>query len=204
MDGNEFKRRMEAGDRTVFDALYPMLRRIVLGACRDLGVNDSLKEDAMQDVAEKVLTQWRSYLGQSALSTWLYSIARHRCLDDMRKRKVRGEDRNRKANPSNNASVSSPIEPSHDEKFELMLCVQQVFAELEAQGPARRGSHRMVDVLMHTVEHSPTMEELSSHLGTSVQAAKQRLYEIRKHLGELCRKYCGHDDCSLHITGGAS
>ena len=204
MHGNEFLNKMKANDSTVWDDLMPMLRRIALGACRDLGIFDTLKEDIVQEVAVRVFTQWQSYSGQSALTTWLYAIARHRCLDELRKRKVRGEGRGRKSDPSNDTSASPPSEPSYDAKLDLMLCVQQVLAELEAQVPARRDSHRIIDVLMFWVEHCPTTEELAQFLQTSVPAAKQRKYEIRKRVEELCRKFCGHDDCSLQMGGGTS
>jgi RNA polymerase sigma factor (sigma-70 family) len=200
MQGNEFLKKMKANDSTVWDDLMPILRRIALGACRDLGVYDTIKEDVVQDVAISVFTHWQSYSGESALTTWMYSIARNRCLDEMRKRKVRGDSFNHKADSADHASATTPAEPSYDAKFELMLCVQQVLAQLETHTPARKDSQRMMDVLIYWVEHSPTTEELAEFLQTSVQAAKQRKYEIRKRIEELCRKFCGHDDCSLHIT----
>lgn len=198
MDGKGFLRKMQAGDGSVWEEIMPMLRRIALGACRDLRVYDSLKEDIVQDVAIRVFTHWRTYTGQGALSTWFYAIARNRCLDELRKRVVRGERPRRQYHASDNSSESAPPpEGSYDEKFELMLCVQQLLAELDAQPTARKNSQRIIDVLSYWVEHSPTMDELASFLDTTVAAAKQRMYEIRKRLEELCRKYCGQDDCSL-------
>jgi RNA polymerase sigma factor (sigma-70 family) len=203
MHGDEFLKRMGKRDPTVWDDLMPMLRRIVLGACSKLGVYDSIKEDVMQDVAIQVITKWQTYSGQSALTTWLYAIARHRCLDELRSRKVRGESHSRKTNSDDDASASSPPEPRYDAKFELMLCVQQLLAELNAEVPKRRNSPRMIDVLLFWVKHCSTMEELAEFLKTTVQAAKQRLYEIRKHIKKLCQKYCGHEDCSLESIIGS-
>lgn len=193
MTGNEFLNKMKADDSTVWDDLMPILRRIALGACRDLGIFDTLKEDIVQDVAERVFTQWQSYSGRSSLTTWFYAIARNRCLDELRKRKVRGEGRSHKGDPSEDTSTAPPPEPSYDAKLDLMLCVQQVLAALEAQVPARRDSRHMIDVLIFWVEHCPTTEELAQFLGTTVAAAKQRKYEIRKRIEELCRQYCGND-----------
>ena len=203
MHGDEFLKRMGKRDPTVWDELMPMLRRIVLGACSKLGVYDSVKEDVMQDVAIQVFTKWQSYSAQSALTTWLYAIARHRCLDELRKRKVRGEHHSRKADPKEDAATAAPPEPSYDAKFELMLCVQQLLEELDAEVPKRRNSRRMIDILRHWVEHCSTMEELAEFLKTTVQAAKQHLYEIRKHIKKLCQKYCGHEDCSLESIIGS-
>ena len=193
MHGDEFLKRMEAGDPGVWDDLMPMLHHIVLGACNNLRVNDSSKDDIVQDVAIRVFTHWQSFSAQSALSTWIYAIARNRCLDEFRKRKVRGE--NHSHLPGDNTSISSPNEPSYDAKFELMLCVQQLLAELESQPPARHGSKRMIDVLQFWIEHSPTTEELAEFLQTTPQAAKQRKYEIRKYIETLYEKFCGHEDC---------
>lgn len=205
MDGKEFLSKMHANDPMVWDELIPMLRRIALGACRDLGVYDAIKEDIAQDVALRVFTQWQTYTGQSSLSTWLYAIARNRCLDELRKRVVRGESGSRQNNKfHSDETTMTPPEASYDPKLELMLCVHQLLAELDAQGPARRNSHRMIDVLIYWVEHSPTMEELADFLQITVQAAKQRMYEIRKRIEQLCRYYCGHDDCTLLHTGGAT
>lgn len=194
MRGDDFLKRMETGDPTIWDELMPMLRRITLGACSNLRVYDSIQEDIVQDVAIRVFTQWQSYSGQSALSTWLYSIAQNRCLDELRKRKVRGETHSRNSNPADAASATSLPEPSYDPKLDLMLCVQQMLAELETHVPTRRDSRRMIDVLRFWLEHSPTTEELAEFLQTTVQAAKQRKYEIRKRIEALCQKYCDHDD----------
>lgn len=203
MDGCEFLRKMQGGDVTAWDDLMPMLRRIVHGACHTLGIYDEVREDILQDVAIKVFTHWKSFSGQSAFSSWLYSIARNRCLDELRKRAVRGEGCNPGfSNQGNDDPETLDLEYTYDPKLELMLCVQQVLEELEAQGPARKNSHRIMDILLYWVEHSPSTEELAAFLNTTVQAAKQRKYEIRKRLEELCRRFCGSDDCSLQLAGG--
>ncbi len=202
MDAKEFLHKMHTGDATVWDELMPMLRRIALGACHDLGVRDELKHDIVQDVAMRVFTHWQSYAAKSTLSTWIYSIARNRCRDELRKRVVRGDNRKPGDDSDDNMSDTVSLNQRHDPKLELMLCVQQVLAELETQGPARKNSRRMIEVLIYWVEHSPSSEELANFLNTSVQAAKQRKYEIRKHLEELCRRFCGNDDCSLQFNGG--
>lgn len=193
MDGEEFLRRMGAGDPTLWDALMPALRVTALGACRDLKVFDSLREDIVQDVAFKVFTDWRSYRGDSRLGTWMYAIARNRCLDELRKRTVRGDDR-RGADDGEDAAEQGP---AYDPRPEQSLCVQQVIRELETQGEARKGSMRMIDVLVWWVENSPSTEELAQFLRTSLAAAKERKSYILRQLKALCRKHCGHDECAL-------
>ncbi|MBX3604738.1 MAG: sigma-70 family RNA polymerase sigma factor [Piscinibacter sp.] len=199
MEGDEFLRRMRAGDASVWEALMPALRTIALGACRDLKVFDTLREDIVQDVAFKVFTDWSSYRGDSKLATWLYAIARHRCLDELRKRAVRGDDRLPAAAEDDEAAPAA--DPSWHPDMAQSLCVQQVLRELEGQGEARKGSQRMIDVLLWWVENSPSTEELAAFLATSVAAAKERKSYILRSIKALCRKYCGHDECVLAAAG---
>src|SRR5258706_9685248 len=138
MDGEEFLGRMRAGDASVWDALMPSLRVVALGPCRDLKVFDTLRDDIVQDVAFKVFTDWQNYRGDSKLSTWMYAIARNRCLDELRKRSVRGDDRI----PADDDEAAD-AGPSYHPRPEQSLCVQQVIRELESQGEARKGSKRM-------------------------------------------------------------
>lgn len=198
VSGEEFLQRMGAGDPSLWDDLMPMLRRLALGACRDLGVFDHLKEDILQDVALRVFTRWQSYELQSSLATWIYAIARNRCLDELRKRAVRGDAKGLEAHAARvDDATDTSSELHYEVSLEHTLCVQQVLAELDAQAPARNGGHRMIDVLLYWVENSPSTEELAQFLQTSVGAAKERKSYIVKRIKELCRKFCGHDECAL-------
>lgn len=198
MDGEEFLRRMRAGDDRVWHELMPALRVTVLGACRALNVFDSVKEDIVQDVAERVFLKWQSCRGDSKVTTWIYEIARNRCLDELRRRKVRGDHL---VHEPADADAAEAAAGSHRPDHEQSLCVQQVLAELEAQPEARKGSMRMIEVLAWWVENSPTTEELAGFLQTTLAAAKERKSYILRQLKALCRKYCGHDECAL--VGGA-
>jgi len=81
------------------------------------------------------------------------------------------------------------------------MCVQQVLAELEAEPPARKGSMRKIDVVRYWVSNSPTTEELAKFLNTSLSAATTRKSVIAAALRELCKKYCGQDECAFTAGG---
>ncbi len=198
MEGAEFLRRMQEGDSSLWEYLMPALRAIALGACRDLRVFDQLRNDIVQDVAFKVFLEWESYRGDSRLSTWIYAIARNRCLDELRKRKVRGDDLpGDSSHDHGSEGEREPAGPVYHPDMAQSLCIQQVLGELESQGAARAGSMRMIDLLMFWVENNPTTEELATFLDTTLAAAKERKSYILRHLKALCRKYCGHDECAL-------
>src|SRR5262245_22843196 len=135
MEGEEFLRRMRDGDDGVWDALMPSLRVIALGACRDLRVFDTLREDIVQDVAFKVFSDWHSYRGESKLATWIYSIARNCCLDELRRRAVRGDDR---VTASPDDPPDEMIESSYHPRPEHALCIQQVLDALAAHPEDRK------------------------------------------------------------------
>lgn len=199
MDGEEFLQRMRSGDHSVFDDLMPQLEMIGRSACRSLGVFDQRFDDVVQEVAIRVFKRWASYEGQSKLNTWLYSIARNCCLDEMQR-----DARYRAPPASQGAPDAAPaLEPADTSQsdFEHRLCVQQVLAELAAEPPARKGSMRKIEVLMYWVQHSPTSEELAVFLSTTLAAAKTRKSSILSALRELCRKYCGQDECAFAIAG---
>lgn len=208
MNDEQFIHKMASGDASVWDDLMPQLRAIVLGACRDLGIFDALREDIVQDVALRVFTRWQSFKGQSSLGTWIYSIARHRCLDELRKRATRGELRSRRSasvfSGGSGSSRSMSMESGYDPHFETMLCVQQVLAKLESEPASKRSRQSIMSLLMYCVEHHPTTEELAHFLQASPQAAKQRKYEVRKYIEDLCRYFCGNSECSMQVHAEVS
>ena len=204
VEGDEFLRRMRAKDRSVWDDLYPYLRKVAQGACRDLRVFDRSVDDVVQDVSLKVFTRWESYRGDSKLGTWIYAIARNRCIDELARAGRQAAVVADLHVGDDDADVDDPLARLPDESLsnpEQQLCVQQVLAELDEEPPARRGSMRKIDVLRWWVEHSPSTEELAEFLQTSLSAAKERKSYILKHVRELCRRFCGHDECAFAKLG---
>jgi RNA polymerase sigma factor (sigma-70 family) len=132
MDGEEFLQRMRSGDHSVFDDLMPQLEMIGRSACRSLGVFDQRFDDVVQEVAIRVFKRWASYEGQSKLNTWLYSIARNCCLDEMQR------DARYRAPPASQGDpdAAPALEPADTSQsdFEHRLCVQQVLADIRGVG----------------------------------------------------------------------
>lgn len=199
VDGEEFLRRMERQDFRVWDELMPKLRKIALGACRDLNVYDQLKDDIVQNVALKVFTNWQSFNGASKLNTWIYAIARNCCIDELRKNITRNEASSAVGEDGDELAdgLLGLISDDSNSDMEQRLCVQQVLVELETEPPPRKGSIRKIDLLRWWVTHHPSTEELADFLKTSLAAAKERKSYVLKALRELCQKYCGHDECAM-------
>jgi RNA polymerase sigma-70 factor (ECF subfamily) len=60
--------------------------------CYKMLRNSMDAEEACQDVFMKALRRMKEFEGKSKLSTWLYSIAYHTCLDVLKKRKRQGPE----------------------------------------------------------------------------------------------------------------
>lgn len=201
MDGQQFVDCMVRGDATVWERLLPQLRAIALGACRKLQVFDEIKEDIVQDVALKVFTDWRSYRLESEFDAWIYSIARNRCIDALRKRVVRGDHRL----PEDVSQAFADHERREPYRLfhpslEQTLCVQQMIMALDAEGDARKGSMRAIEVVRWLVLDGGSPDELAVFLKTTPGAAKTRKSAILKRVRELCQKFCGDDECGMAAT----
>lgn len=199
VDSDDFLQRMARQDHTVWNELLPKLRKIALGACRDLNVYDQLKDDIVQNVALKVFTNWQNFTGASKLNTWIYAIARNCCIDELRRQQTRNEAPAEIGEGDHEPidGLVGSIADSTNSDLEQRLCVQQVISELEAEPPPRKGSARKIDLLRWWVTNHPSTEELASFLETTLAAAKERKSYVLKALRDLCRKYCGHDECAI-------
>ena len=199
MEGKEFLHRMHKGDKGVWESILPMIKSLSLTACYNLGVYDQLKDDIVQEVATKVFTNWRSYNCNSKLSVWIYAIAKNRCIDELRKMKVRGDNLSHTKNLDNEDDIN-PTELLIDHSqsnIEQRLCIHQMLAELESEPPARKGSMRKIDLIRWCVEHGGTNEKLAEFLQTSPSAAKERKRYLLEQLRKLCIKFCGHKECAF-------
>lgn len=84
--------RAQSGDLEAFEVLVRRYQRGILRFCRGMLGNGPDAEDAVQDV---MVTAWRrlpTLRAAEAVSTWLYRIASHRCIDTIRKRRPDGGD----------------------------------------------------------------------------------------------------------------
>jgi RNA polymerase sigma-70 factor (ECF subfamily) len=77
-------------DSAYFDALVRRYARRIFGVCRKILNNDSVAEDATQDIFMKVFTQIDSFHG-GAFAAWLWKTARNRCINYLKSPPARRE-----------------------------------------------------------------------------------------------------------------
>lgn len=70
-----------------FELLYHRYSGKVYGKCLTILKDQTLAQDATQDIMMKVLLNLSKFGGRSKFSTWLYSITYNFCIDFVRKQK---------------------------------------------------------------------------------------------------------------------
>jgi len=85
----ELVARCQAGDSNAFESLYHShAARIYTLACRMAGSPED-GEDLLQEIFLQAYRKIGTYKGDATIGTWLYRLARHHCLDDVRSRAAR-------------------------------------------------------------------------------------------------------------------
>lgn len=161
--------RVTKGDAVAFRQVVELTRtNLYRLAARMLG-NVADAEDALQDAyvsAYRGLVEGR-YDGRSKLETWLYRIVANTCIDQLRKRKPRAEDR------------LSGVSPEQEAKFDGLVSAEARVAlrELDTMLAALTPHERAAIVLVHV--EGLTVREAADAVGTTEGAMEQRLLRAR-------------------------
>ncbi|KWX87221.1 RNA polymerase subunit sigma [Paenibacillus riograndensis] len=81
--------QVRAGDREAFATIIRAFERQIYTYCYYILKSREEAEDAVQDIFVKVYRELERYRKVESFSAWLYKVACHHCLDQIRKRKRR-------------------------------------------------------------------------------------------------------------------
>jgi RNA polymerase sigma-70 factor (ECF subfamily) len=173
--------KLRAGDDQALSVLIerhaPRVYRFGLKMCRD-------EEDAREVLQDTLLTaarQLRQFRGASALSTWLYAIARSFCIK--RRRKAGSEIP--AADEERGDAIDSAPTPEHQaEQRELGQALEKAIAELEPM-------YREV-LLLRDVE-GLSAAEVAEVLQIGVAAVKSRLHRARAQVRQRLVPWFSND-----------
>src|ERR1700754_1505910 len=79
--------RVAAGDRNAFSELYRRLQRPLFGYLMKLVRERELVEDVLNETMMEVWRQAARFEGRSSVNTWVFSIAHHRAVSRLRKKR---------------------------------------------------------------------------------------------------------------------
>lgn len=162
-------RRVLAGDRTAFDALYARYVSRVYGVCLRMVADVRCAERLTQDTFVLAWRQLGSFRGTSAFPSWLHRIAVNVVLQDARTTRRREARIEPMPEPGRLDMPVTPAEP------ELRIELERAVATL----PPRA---RTVLVL-HDIE-GYTHAEIAALTGTAIGTTKAQLHRARRLLRE--------------------
>lgn len=161
-----------SGDRSAFEALYRRYQtpiyRLILGMVADPPAAESLTNDVLVGV-------WKGaakFRGQSRVSTWIFAMAHHKALNELRRRKRSPEEEQVPEEfPDPGDAADSQIA-----RGDLRASVREA---LKALSPVHR------EVLDLTFYHGLSYEEIAAIAGCPPNTVKTRAFHAKRRLRAL-------------------
>jgi RNA polymerase sigma-70 factor, ECF subfamily len=164
--------RIAKGDRLAMEELYGRYRvpvyRFVLRMVR----NPTTAEDLDSDVFLDVWRQAGTFEGRSAVSTWIFSIARFKALNALQRRPMEELDDERAGAIEDQADDPEIALAKKDKAAVLRACLLKLTAE-----------HREIVNLVYYQHKS--VEDVAGIVGIPEATVKTRMFYARKKLSEL-------------------
>jgi RNA polymerase sigma-70 factor (ECF subfamily) len=164
--------RIAKGDRLAMEELYGRYRvpiyRFVLRMVR----NPTTAEDLNSDVFLDVWRQAGTFEGRSAVSTWIFSIARFKALNALQRRPMEELDDEKAGAIEDQADDPETALAKKDKAAVLRACLLKLSAE-----------HREIVNLVYYQHKS--VEDVAGIVGIPEATVKTRMFYARKKLSEL-------------------
>ena len=164
----EIIEKVLSGEKGAASAFYlkyaPKVRRYL-----SMKMPDGEVEEVLQDTFLSAFDSLALYRGDSSVSTWLLSIARHEVADFYRKRYVR--QKIEQTAPLFESIVSEVMSPEFS--LEKKKIEKKFFATY------RKLSKQYQDILSYRFELSMSVKEIASRMDLSFKATESLLYRAR-------------------------
>ena len=134
--------------------------------------NAALAEDLVSEVFVDVWRSAKTFRAQSQVSTWLYSIARHKALSALRRRSDQALDDELVDDIKDGADTPEDILLGKDRSTLLQVCLSNLSA-----------LHREVIDLVYY--HERSIHEVAQIVGVSENTIKTRLHYARKQIERM-------------------
>src|ERR1700691_2628900 len=166
--GDNITPLLGAGRRTeAFEALLAAYQDKVFRLCYSMLGDRAQAEDCAQESFLRIWKSMERYRGQSALGTWIFSIARNVCLTAIAKRAAR------RSAPIEEAEFAAPDRP--DRQLDIVRMVGQL-----------PDNYRQVVMLFYMEDQS--YEEVARLLDLPVGTVKTHLHRARQQLATIMKE----------------
>ncbi len=169
----------------IYDEYYRPVKRFLI----KMSGNEWAAEDLAQDTFIKVQDSLGGLRDEARLKSWIFAIARNKCLDYFRSRATRKEDQEL---TDDSRFQVKPMAQFKLEQREMSDCVQDKLQLLPEP-------LRAVLVLYETMGLS--LREIADTLDIMEGNAKTRLHRARKAMKEILERECNfeHDERNVMV-----
>ena len=164
--------KIAKGDRSAMEALFTRYRVRVFKFVLRMVRNEAIAEELNSDVFLDVWRQAGTFEGRSAVSTWIFSIARFKALNALQRRGEEELDDDKADAIEDDADDPETVLAKKDKAAVLRQCLVELSAE-----------HREIVNLVYYQHKS--VEEVSGIVGIPEATVKTRMFFARKKLSEL-------------------
>jgi len=168
-------RGVASRDQQAFRTLYAEYQRRLFVYFMKMIRDEGRAEELVNDVMWEVWRGAQSYEGRSALSTWIFGIAHHKAMDEVRRRRpqmMEEEVLDRVADPAEGAVEAM-------EKQDVAQAMKLALGKLSAE-------HR--EVLEMTYYQHFSVQEIAETLGIPEGTVKTRMFYARQRLKEILKQ----------------
>jgi RNA polymerase sigma-70 factor (ECF subfamily) len=164
--------KIAQGDRLAMEALFARYRVRVFRFLARMVRNEATAEELNSDVFLDIWRQAGTFEGRSAVSTWIFSIARFKALNVLQRRPEAELDEEKAAEIEDHADDPEVALAKKDKAVVLRQCLAKLSAE-----------HREIVSLVYYQQKS--VEEVAAIVGIPEATVKTRMFYARKKLSEL-------------------
>lgn len=179
--------RVKEGDTSAFTQLVERYKQPVINLVTRMLQDPTEAEDVAQMVFVQAYRSAPRYQPSAKFSTWLFTIARNLCFNELRRRaRVRLDSMDAPSGSSPDAPV-----PEHEDRVTLSPPNQALHGELEdllEQALADLPESQRLAVLLCR-EQELTYEEMAEVLGTTISATKSLIHRGRETLKARLKAY---------------
>ena len=171
-DDRQLVGRIATGDQTALRALYGRHQGRVFRFILRLVRRDAIAEELTNEVFLEVWRNAGTFEGKASASTWLLSIAHHRAVSSLRKRREEAWNEETAGEIADTDDNPEVVAQKADKGALLRRAMEQLSPE-----------HREIIDLVYY--HDKSVDECAQILGVPSGTVKTRMFYARKKLAEL-------------------
>jgi RNA polymerase sigma-70 factor (ECF subfamily) len=179
--------RVKRGDRAAFTELVEKYKQPVMNLVYRTLYDEAEAEDLAQTVFLQVYKSANRYESRAKFSTWLFTIARNLCLNEIRRRSRHPADSLDQAHAEHDDQPRQQFEDKSNVAPPEKLLQGELAQKIEEALAGLPESQRTAILLCRQEELS--YEEIAEILGCSLSATKSLIHRGRETLKEKLKPY---------------